>query len=193
MNLEPLNQRRRGLQTLRITEMLSSDIPAVVAIEQQSNLEPWTQESFFEELLKPHSSLVVARISVGAGEFVAGYICFWSVADEIQIFNVAVHQTYRRLGIGRELLVYCLNCGVERRSRIAVLEVRSSNLAAQCLYSRLGFQVVGQRPDYYGGEQEPAVLMELSIVEQPLAWGDKACLHKERIQKYISARAPIIL
>jgi [ribosomal protein S18]-alanine N-acetyltransferase len=168
MTIEIPSEIRRGFQTFRITEMLSSDIPAVVAIEQHSNLEPWTQETFLEELLKPHSSLLVARISVGGGEFVAGYICFWLVADEVQILNVAVHQAYRRLGVGRALLFHCLDYGAERRSRIAVLEVRSSNLAAQHLYSSLGFRVVGQRPDYYGGSREPAVLMELSIAKQPL-------------------------
>ena len=77
------------IDALRITELLSSDIPQVVAIEQQSNPEPWTHESFLEELLRPHSCMLVARIAAGCGEIVAGYICFWVVADEIQILNIA--------------------------------------------------------------------------------------------------------
>jgi [ribosomal protein S18]-alanine N-acetyltransferase len=178
MRVRVLSTIERGFQTLRITEMLSSDIPAVVAIEKDSNLEPWTEESFLEELLKPHSSLFVARLSAGLIEFVAGYICFWLVADEVQILNIAVHHSYRQLGIGRGLLVHCLNCGAERRSRIAALEVRSSNLAAQRLYNSLGFRAVGQRPDYYGGSPEPAILMELALAEQPLLCGDRARFHK---------------
>jgi [ribosomal protein S18]-alanine N-acetyltransferase len=183
MTDEIVSEMRRGFETLRITEMLSSDIPAVAAIEQQSNSEPWTQESFLEELLKPHSSLMVARISPGAREIVAGYICFWLVVDEVQILNVAVHQAYRRLGIGRALLLHCLNCGAEKSSRIAVLEVRSSNVAAQHLYSSLGFRVVGQRPDYYGSLKEPAVLMQLTMARQPLVGGHETCRHKRRPEK----------
>jgi len=183
MTVEIMSEIRRGFERLRITEMLSSDIPAVAAIEQHSNLEPWTQESFLEELLRPHSSLLVARICAGAGEFVAGYICFWLVADEVQILNVAVHQACRKLGIGRALLLQCLNDGAEKRSRIAVLEVRSSNLAAQHLYSSLGFRVVGQRQDYYGGLSEPAVLMELSMTRQPVVSGHETCWHKRRSEK----------
>jgi [ribosomal protein S18]-alanine N-acetyltransferase len=183
MTLEIISEMRGGFETFRITEMLSSDIPAVAAIEQHSNVEPWTQESFLEELLKHHSSLMAARVSAGAGEIVAGYICFWLVADEVQILNVAVHQAYRRLGIGRALLLHCLKCGVEKRSRIALLEVRSSNLAAQQLYSSLGFRVVGQRPDYYGSIKEPAVLMELCLTRQPLDGGHEACCHKRRPAK----------
>jgi ribosomal-protein-alanine N-acetyltransferase len=183
MTVQIISETRRGFETLRITEMLSSDIPAVAAIEQHSNLEPWTQESFLEELLRPHSSLMVARVSAGAGESVAGYICFWLVADEVQILNFAVHEAYRRLGIGRALLLHCLDCGVEKRSRIAVLEVRSSNLAAQHLYTSLGFRVVGQRPDYYGSLKEPAVLMQLTMARQPLVGGHETCCHKRRPEK----------
>jgi [ribosomal protein S18]-alanine N-acetyltransferase len=183
MTVEIIREMRKGFETLRITEMLSSDIPAVAAIEQHSNLEPWTQDSFLDELLKPHSSLLVARVSSGAGEIVAGFICFWLVADEVQILNIAVHQSYRRLGIGRALLHHCLNCGAEKRSRIAVLEVRSSNLAAQHLYSSLGFRVVGQRPDYYGSTREPAVLMELSMTRQPLVGRHETGLQQRKLEK----------
>lgn len=159
---------------LRITEVLASDIPAVAAIEQHSNLEPWPPESFLEELLRPHSSLQVARVREGFGEVVAGFICFWLVADEVQILNVAVHEAYRRRGIGKALLLDCLHSGSERKARKAILEVRSSNLAAQSLYTSLGFLVVGRRPDYYGGIKEPAVLMELNMVELQLSDGHLA-------------------
>ena len=150
---------------LRITELLASDIPEVVAIEQASNLEPWTRESFLEELLRPHSFLQVARVRAGHGEIVAGFMCFWVVADEIQILNVAVHEAYRRQGIGRALMLDCLHFGVGSKAHKAVLEVRASNLAAQRLYANLGFVVVGQRPDYYGGLREPALLMELNVAD----------------------------
>jgi [ribosomal protein S18]-alanine N-acetyltransferase len=165
-SLKNMTRRTEAIDGLRITDLLSLDIPEVVAIEQCSNPEPWTQESFLEELLRPHSSLLVARVSAGFGEMVAGYICFWLVADEVQILNIAVHQAYRRQGIGRALLVHCLNFGFEKRTCKAVLEVRSSNLTAQRLYRSLGFQVVGQRCDYYGGAGEHAVLMELSMTER---------------------------
>jgi ribosomal-protein-alanine N-acetyltransferase len=168
-----MTESTEAIGALRITELLSSDIPDVAAIEQYSNPEPWTQESFLEELLRPHSSLMVARVSVGSGERVAGYLCFWLVADEVQILNIAVHEAYRRQGIGKALLVHCLHFGSRKKTRKAVLEVRSSNLAAQRLYRGLGFQVVGQRRDYYEGVGEHAVLMELSMAEQRIFCGQE--------------------
>jgi [ribosomal protein S18]-alanine N-acetyltransferase len=159
------------MAVLRITEGLASDIPAVAAIEAHSNLEPWTRESFLEELLRPHSFLQVARVREGFGESVAGFICFWLVADEIQVLNVAVHEAHRRRGIGRALMLDCLHLGIARKARKAVLEVRASNLAAQRLYANLGFLAVGQRPDYYEGLREPALLMELNVADAPIAVG----------------------
>ena len=63
-------------------------------------------------------------------------------------------------------MLHCLKCGSEKRTLKAVLEVRLSNSAAQGLYGSLGFRAVGERPDYYGGLREHAVLMELSMAEQ---------------------------
>jgi [ribosomal protein S18]-alanine N-acetyltransferase len=163
--------------SFRITELLSSDIPDVVAIEQDSNPEPWNRESFLEELLRPHSHLLVARVSTGSGETVAGYLCFWLVADEVQVLNIAVHKAHRRHGIGRALLVHCLDFGSRSKIRKAVLEVRSSNSAAQRLYLSLGFRAVGQRPGYYGGLGEHAVIMELGMAEQLVKGGQERWTH----------------
>jgi [ribosomal protein S18]-alanine N-acetyltransferase len=156
-------ERTEVIATLRITDLLSSDIPEVVAIEHDGNPEPWTEESFLEELLRAHSHLLVVRVRKGGGEVVAGYLCFWLVADEVQILNIAVHRAYRRQGIGRALLLHCLDFGFQNKARKAVLEVRSSNSVAQGLYRSLGFRAAGQRPGYYGGLQEHAILMELTM------------------------------
>lgn len=177
--MKTLAQLKSVTGTLRITELLAADIPEVVAIEQISNPEPWTRESFLEELLRPHSFLQVARVQAEDGEIVAGFMCFWLVADEIQILNVAVHEVYRRQGIGRALMLDCLRFGAGRKARKAVLEVRASNLAAQHLYAGLGFVAVGQRPDYYGGVREPAILMELKITDSAVAGGHNPCLGRE--------------
>ncbi len=174
---------------VRITEVLASDIPAVTAIEEHSNIEPWTQESFLEELLRPHSFVQVARVCEGSGEIVAGFLCFWLVADEIQILNVAVHEDYRRRGLGRALLLDCLRFGLGRKARKAVLEVRASNLAAQSLYASLGFEAVGQRPDYYGGLREPAVLMELHVANAPIGVGHDTGSSEEPGEPLLSHQA----
>lgn len=94
---------------------------------------------------------------------VMGYICFWVVADELHVLNIAVHKVCRRRGVGRVLLLRAIEEGRIRGVRKGLLEVRSSNLDARSFYQSLGFRVVGERPGYYGGNGEPAVLMDLIL------------------------------
>jgi ribosomal-protein-alanine N-acetyltransferase len=47
------------------------------------------------------------------------------------------------------------------RAVAIVLDVRRSNLAAQALYAREQFQVIGVRPAYYADDGEDAVVMQL--------------------------------
>lgn len=153
-----------------ISPLTRTDIAAVVEIEKQGQLEPWTGKSFLEELDRLHSYMFVARVNENCDRSdlsqpgcIAGYICYWCVADEIQILNIAVHEKFRRRKIGRALLTHAIREGCERKARVANLEVRKSNTAARRLYETEGFRVVGERPDYYEVQKEPAVLMELTI------------------------------
>lgn len=142
----------------------SGDLPAVLAIERDSQPEPWNEEMFNEELLQPHSRMLVARTSVRTDSLL-GYICFRQVADEVQVHNVAVHRDHRRQGIGTALLQRALRFGVAGSARIAVLEVRVNNQGAQKFYERLGFRAVGERPDYYA-LGESAMIMQLEFERQ---------------------------
>ncbi|MFZ2447030.1 MAG: ribosomal protein S18-alanine N-acetyltransferase [Syntrophobacteraceae bacterium] len=149
-----------------------ADIPAILEIEKRSQPEPWTEQSFLEEFDRLHSHLLVARLACkAAGEGdpppppggVVGYICYWCVADEIQILNIAVHPDFRRRAVGRTLLSHAIRTGCDKKAGVAVLEVRGSNIAARRLYESAGFKAVGERPGYYGDKEEPAILMELTI------------------------------
>ncbi len=138
------------------------DVPAVVEIERASHVDPWRESFFVEELERPQALMLVARHGEDPRRLV-GYICVWLVADEVQIFNLAVDPALRRRGIGRRLLLAALQHACLRNARVALLEVRRSNHAAQKLYQSVGFRPFGTRPNYYEGLREPAVLMELEM------------------------------
>jgi ribosomal-protein-alanine N-acetyltransferase len=48
-------------------------------------------------------------------------------------------------------------------SQLVVLEVRRTNLAAQALYTELGFQVIGERKGYYQDTREDALVYQLLL------------------------------
>jgi [ribosomal protein S18]-alanine N-acetyltransferase len=153
-----------GPMIFEIVPMTLDDIPAAMEIERSSHVQPWNETSFAEELQRSPSRVYVAcRETAACRRQLLGYVCFWLVADEVQIFNLTVAIANRRCGIGRALLRQALIDGRQHQARVAVLEVRRSNTAARQLYASLGFQAVGERKDYYGGLREPAVLMELAM------------------------------
>jgi ribosomal-protein-alanine N-acetyltransferase len=92
---------------------------------------------------------------------VTGYIVFWLVADEMHILNLAVAPDSRRRGIARRLVLAGIKHARAKGARRAFLEVRASNIAAQKLYSSLGFMGTSLRRDYYDSPVEDAVVMTL--------------------------------
>jgi ribosomal-protein-alanine N-acetyltransferase len=147
-----------------VEPMRPADLAQVLAIERESFQGPWSKASFEVELGKSYGGLRVARIKGGdhIGP-VLGYICFWLVADELQITNLAVHPEYRRRSIGWQLLLYAFQLGRAAGARLAVLEVGRFNRAARALYEKLGFVAVHNRPCYYPESGEDALVMELNL------------------------------
>jgi ribosomal-protein-alanine N-acetyltransferase len=90
------------------------------------------------------------------------------IADELHINNIAVRPRHRRSGIGGALLCAALEGGAKVGARLCILEVRASNHAAQTLYERHGFRIVGRRAGYYSEPPEDALVMSRALtVETP--------------------------
>ncbi len=146
---------------VRISRMRLEDLPEVVSIEKLCFPQPWSQSVFVHELSNPVSCNLVAR-RTGPTPRVIGYVCWWLIADELHILNLAVHPQARGLGIGRRLLRRAIREARSRGAQFAWLEVRRGNVAAYCLYRRAGFTEVGLRRNYYG-RGEDAVVMQLKL------------------------------
>jgi [ribosomal protein S18]-alanine N-acetyltransferase len=139
---------------------LVDDLPDLLAIESASFAQPWTKVSFLSELSKVPPSLYVVRRETSS--YVLGYICFWLVADEIQMLNLAVHPDYRQQGLGRQLMTLLFAQAEEKKVSKVLLEVRPSNQVAIALYHSLGFKILYRRPGYYEPGGEDALVMEWS-------------------------------
>jgi ribosomal-protein-alanine N-acetyltransferase len=133
------------------------DLPELLAIELGSFNQPWSKASFLSELRKAPASLYLIRKEPLAS--ILGYICFWTVADEIQLLNLAVHPDYRRQGLGRLLMTFLLLRAEEKGISKVFLEVRPSNQVAIALYRSLGFKNLYRRPGYYETDGEDALVM----------------------------------
>lgn len=147
--------------------MAIEDIARVHEIDMLSFSLPWSERSYRFELTENHNSVVwVAEASCEGDEpCVVGMIVIWAILDEAHVATIAVHPQYRKFGIGRKLLAQGLLAAYQRGARLSYLEVRRSNLNAQNLYLKFGFQIVGARPRYYKDNQEDALLMTLENID----------------------------
>lgn len=146
-----------------IEPMRERDLIDVVEIEEKSGLNRWGYDAYRRELFtNPNSIMIVARNLV-MGPAVIGFFAGWIIEDELHVNNVASHQDFRRIGIGRSLMETAINEAGRRGVAEVLLEVRASNEAAQLLYRSLGFGFVGRRRDYYRLPTEDALVMKLKF------------------------------
>jgi ribosomal-protein-alanine N-acetyltransferase len=164
--------------------MTAEDIDRVHLIDKLSFSLPWPASSYRYELFEnPTSILHVIEIrQEDEAEIIVGMIVTWLIVDEAHIATIAVHPTYRQLGIGKILLFASLQEAIWRGAKLATLEVRQGNQAAINLYTQFGFLVEGRRVRYYHDTNEDALIMTVSGL-------DEAYLY--RLSDYVNQHTPI--
>jgi len=126
-----------------------SDLDSILQIESQSfPKSPYDWTTFLNlHTLYPETFLVYINTNRGRKEEeVLGYIIF---AQDGHIISIAVHPQDRRKGIGTQLLQRVMKTPHLKK---VWAEVRRSNQGAQAFYAKLGFQITGSIPNYYGNE-----------------------------------------
>lgn len=137
-------------------KMVEDDIDGVLKIEEEAFSLPWTRDSFINEMRNNlHAYYVVALNE----EEIIGYCGMWLVMDESHVTNVAVTEKVKGRGIGEALMRESIRIALENEVVLMTLEVRVSNVIAQNLYRKLGFQNGGIRRNYYSDNQEDALVM----------------------------------
>lgn len=135
--------------------MDESHVSQVAELEKLCFNDPWSVNSIVYELTNPLSLWLVAA----EADTVVGYVGSQSVMDEADMMNIAVHPEYRRRGIAQELVHRLVTALRQKEVRRLTLEVRASNEPAKALYSGLGFEQVGCRPNYYRNPREDALIL----------------------------------
>lgn len=88
--------------------------------------------------------------------------------DEAHITNIAVHPSYRKMGVGHSILKTMFYEALRNGAEKMTLEVRASNRNALNLYSRVGFRAEGVRKRYYSDNNEDALIMWKTIENEAL-------------------------
>ena len=174
--------------------MRVADLPQVNEIETQSFPSAWPTSAYKRELQRNNlARYVVAarpepppapertgldRVIFGIrgvfhtnaespSEYIAGFLGLWLMVDEGHIVTIAVRPSERRKGVGELLLLAAFDLAREKGLHVLTLECRVSNLAAQALYDKYGFQRVGIRKRYYTDNNEDALIMTTPSTKDP--------------------------
>lgn len=185
-----------------VEPMRLRDIKQVMEIERVSFPTPWSPHAYRHEILeneishyfvarqrgakRPELNLLGrVRRSLGAGirPAVLGYGGFWLRGREAHISTIAVRPDWRRRGIGELLLAVMLDRATELEAETATLEVRVSNVTAQNLYQKYGFQQVGLKRRYYRDRNEDALILSTERLTSAAFQG-----HLQRLKRVLQER-----
>ncbi len=162
---------------VRIERMTVHHISAVMAIDEQGYVDPWSATTWHKEMRdddRLHLVAITGREltsdndgSDGEGERVVGHAGLLYLVGMAHVSNVAVDPDYQHQGVATRLLIELLDQAREYGSTAVTLEVRAANKRAHRLYSRLGFQPLGITPDYYTKPSEDALVMSIRFLDEP--------------------------
>ena len=142
---------------MQIREMTAADAAQMAAIEKTLFTDPWSEQGFLETLDRPEAHFIVLTETDGA---VAGFCGAYCSAPEAEIVNVAVRQDMQGRGLGRQLVESLIARLRSLDCTDIILEVRKSNAPARALYTRCGFEILGERKHFYQNPDESAIIMQ---------------------------------
>ncbi len=145
------------ISRLACRPMHMRDLALVSALDALCQPHPWGPANFQGELLRGAAGFAQVLTNPDGG--LVGYVCAWTVVDELHIGNIGVDPVFRRQGLAQELMSDAHAWARGRGATLAHLEVRAGNTPAIALYERLGYRRVGVRRGYYGDNGEDAFLL----------------------------------
>lgn len=136
--------------------MIRRDMPEVLAAEAESFEFPWSEEDFIRCLRQRNCIGMVAEYQ----DRVVGFMIYELLKTKIHVLNFAVARSWRRSGVGTQMIAKLIGkLSAQRRSRIQ-LEVRETNLDAQLFFRSSGFRATSVLHDFYEDTPEDAYLMQ---------------------------------
>lgn len=138
--------------------MTEGRLSEVLAIEQASFSDPWSEVMFRQELEEDSGKYSLA---LTLDSQTIGYGIGWIVLDEFHLGNLAVSPGLKGRGYGSMILERMIEDVKKKGCRTVTLEVRASNKTAINLYHKFNFKEMAVRKKYYQDEDALVLLARL--------------------------------
>lgn len=138
-------------------EATALDIPVLVSLDRECfPTTAWPAEQFRGEIGKSTRYFLIvesdAQVIAYAGAFLP------NAGGEGDIMTIAVKSEFRRQGIAKELITRLESWAKARGAIAMMLEVDVNNAEAIALYSKLGYEALNIRKNYYGYGQDAQIM-----------------------------------
>ncbi len=143
-----------------IEKMSFNDIDEVIKIQQELNINITSKNSLINDLSDSHYCYFILKAKDNK---IIGYAGISTIIDSMDILSIVIAKDFQRLGIGSILLEYLINYARENFKVTILLEVRKTNIPAQKLYGKYGFEMISTRKRYYSDNNEDALIYMLKI------------------------------
>ena len=146
---------------VQIRWLIRRDMPEVLAIEQSSFQQPWSEEEFLSHLRQRNCIGMVAEYN----QQIVGFMIYELHKARLQLLNFATSGDFRRLGVGLQMINKLVDKLSQQRRQEIILEVRESNLEAQLFFKSQEFQAVRVMRAHYDDTTEDAYVMRFRLYE----------------------------
>ena len=146
---------------LVLREMTWQDVPALAALEPALFADDaWSEQTWWAELAgRPRRCYVVGE----RGGAVVGYAGVDRRGEVADVMTIAVVPDAQGQGLGSQLMDWLIDATRRGGAEHLMLEVRADNMAAQRLYTKMGFEMLTVRRRYYQPGDVDAHIMRLHL------------------------------
>jgi ribosomal-protein-alanine N-acetyltransferase len=145
---------------INFRQMEINDLNAVLTIDKLAFPNPWPLNAFQYELENnKNARLWIGELQNNSENQPIAMAVIWIILDEAHIGTLAIHPDFQKKGIGQQFLAFIFTQLISENIMRIFLEVRQSNMAAINLYRKFGFDIDGERKNYYRDNGETAILM----------------------------------
>lgn len=142
--------------------LIRVDMPQILDIESESFETCWSENEFIRCLRQRNCIGIVAE----KNDCVLGYLIYELHKDRLHVLNFAVAKAARRRGVGTAMIKTLIGKLTPTCRNRIMLEVRESNLSAQCFFRAIGFKAVLVLRDFYDDTDEDAYVMQYRVKQE---------------------------
>ncbi|MBU0725597.1 MAG: ribosomal protein S18-alanine N-acetyltransferase [Alphaproteobacteria bacterium] len=125
------------------------DVGIIATLQEMCFDQPWGRDFVARMFAVQGGYSLLLKATTQAGRTPIGFAMCQIVVDEAELLTLGVLPQFRGRGLGRLLVLDCLDRAQDRGVRSMFLEVSERNRPAQRLYQSAGFSIIGRRPKYY--------------------------------------------